>query len=359
MARLDAAFAKSDFADTPEPAAKPEPTPAAKPVAAKPEPAKAPVAAKPGEKEPAKPDGGPKALREELERVRGENATFKKTSDELAAKIKDYEARGKDAEALKARLEQRDKEFNEMQGELRALKREASPEFKKQYDEPFNRAANQAERLMKRITKVDGEPATFDEFAAVYQTSKVNYGRAHAAARELFGDDQAPAVMEQVRALEVLETARNEAFEQEKKGWEEREKQEKGRQVQVREQEAAQWKQINEDLQNSNEDYRDPVDDTELAGARAKGIELFDTRPESRQQHLLKSAHIRHRLGAYEAQKLQIARQTAKIAELEAAIEESKPRQPGEQPAKPSGGPVASAEPDYDSGLVAAMRNAR
>lgn len=349
---LDAAFAKADGNDAPQP--KPEPV---APAAVKPPtPPKAepkPAAAKPGDKpaEP-KPDGGPKALREELERVRTENAAFKKTSDELAAKIKDFEARGKDAEALKARLEQRDAEFNAMQGELRALKREASPEFKKQYEEPFTRAANQAERLMKRVTKADGTPATFDEFVSVYQTSKVNYGRAAAAARELFGDDQAPLILEQVRELDRLETAKNEAFEAEKQGWAEKEKAEEGRKVQERENDSKLWAQINEDLKNSVEDYRDPVDDAELATARQNGLQVFDHQPRSKQEHLVKSAHIRHRLGAYEAQKLQIARQTARIAELEASIEDSKVRQPGAEPSKPSGGPVAAAEPDYASDMI-------
>lgn len=359
-ARLEAAFSKSEFADAPEPKAEPAAPAAAKPAEPKPStPAKS-AAKTPEVRPPAEskdtPKDGPKALRDELERVRTENATFKKTSEEMALKIKEGEARGKDMEALKARLEQRDKEFEAMQGELRALKREASPEFKKQYEEPFQRAANQAERLMKRIQKPDGTPATFDEFASIYQTAKVNYGRAVGAARELFGDDQAPAVMDQVRELDRLETAKAEAFEAEKKGWEEREKAEQGRKVQEREQDAATWQKINEDLKNSVEDYRDPVDDAELAAARANGQSLYDHEPKSKQEHLLKFAHIRHRLGAYEAQKLQIARLTAKNAELEASIEESKTRQPGAEPRKPSGGPVAEPEKDWDQGLIEAAR---
>lgn len=332
-----------------EPASKtPEP---AKPVEAKKPEVKpaAPAAAKPAEKPVEPTKGGPKELREELERVRTEAKTHAGKVSELESKIADYERRGKDAESLKARLEQIEKAHSESQAELRALKQEASPEFKKQYDEPLGRALQDTVEVVGTMTRVDDQKADFDrDVLPLFHLSKQNYGRAYAQAREMFGDDQAPAIMQHVSELRRLQSSRDRAFADEKKGWAEKQKADEGRRVQDREQQTALWKQVSEDLKNTVEDYKDPVDDAELATARATGLSLFDEKPKSQQEHLVKSAHIRHRLGAYEAQKLQIARHTARIAELEAKLEETKTRQPGADPQRPGGGAVAQPEESWE-----------
>jgi hypothetical protein len=359
---LDAAFAKSDFADPPTPEPKSEP---AAPAAAKPPEAKKPevkpaAPVKPTDKpaEP-KPAEGPKALREELERTRTEREEFKRKSEEMAVKIKEGEALGKDMEALKARLEARDKEFEAVQGRLRAKEFEASPEFKKQYGEPLERALSDAQETISTMVKTDQTQADFDrDVLPIFHQSKKNYGQAYAAAREAFGDDQAPAIMQHVTELRRLESVHNKALAAEQSNWKERVQQEEGAKVQERQRDNETFWKITEDLKNSNEDYRDPVDDAEIAAERNKGYEMFAAlhKAKDKNERMFYDAHIRHQVGAYYAQKLQIARLTAKNAELEASIEEGKTRQPGADPSKPSGGPVAAPEEDWGGAFVKHVR---
>jgi hypothetical protein len=350
FSRLDAAFGTTPDPKPAEPKA-PDPKKDVKPAPAAP--------AKPTDK-PTEPKAtGPKELRDELERVRGEAKTHAGKVSELETKIADYERRGKDAEALKARLEQIEKAHHESQSELRALKREASPEFKKQYEQPMTDAVEFARETIASFVRVDDQKADWErDFAPLYQLAKQQFGVASEKAEELFGKHQGTEVMSHIKDIMRLERTYTKALEQEKKGWEERVKADEGRKVQEREQQAALWKQVNEDLKNTVDDYKDPVDDAELATARATGISLFDEKPKSQQEHLVKSAHIRHRLGAYEAQKLQIARHTARIAELEAKLEETKTRQPGEAPRKPGGDASPAPEEDWGAGMIKAGRSA-
>jgi hypothetical protein len=274
----------------------------------------------------------PKQLREELDRVNGKVHDYE-------AKIKDYEARGKDTEALQARLkdmealqsrlEQRDKEFEAAQAELRALKRESSPEFKKQYLEPFQRTYDYAREVAGTMERADGQKADFDrDVAPIYELMKTSYGRAAQLAKETFGDELYQPVLG--LASELVKQARiyERAFNEEQKNWQEKLKAEEGQRVQRQEQMKQAWNKLNEDLINSVEDYRDPADDAELAEARTKAIAVYDAAPRSEKEHLLKQAHIRHMVGSYQPLKLKIARLQAKLDEATAKLEEHKPRQP-------------------------------
>ena len=173
FAEIDAAFTKAGDVEPPagtppkEPTT-PKPEPAAAP--AKPAAAAAPPSPKPPEPKPGDVQRTPKELRAELERTKAEFETHKATTAQLEAKIKDYEAKGKDTDALRALVESRDKELETIRGEIRALKQEASPEFKAKYDVPFNLAAKYAENVMKGIVKTDGAPADFDrDFVPLYR----------------------------------------------------------------------------------------------------------------------------------------------------------------------------------------------
>jgi hypothetical protein len=217
-----------------------------------------------------------------------------------------------------------------VRAENRALKQEASPEFKKQYEKPFNDAAEYAETIIGSITKVDGTPASFkDDFAPLYQLAQANYGKAAQQARELFGDDAAPLIMDQVRELRRLDIQKNRAFEEEKKGWAEKVKAEDGLRVQKREQWNDAWKKVNEDLKNSMEEYRDPVDDKEASELRQKGYQIFDAEPKTPKEGLIKGAHVRHRVAAFLPNQLQISRLKSEVAALKKQLEDTKPRQPG------------------------------
>jgi uncharacterized small protein (DUF1192 family) len=351
------AFAEVDkvftAAGMPDPAKKgdaaPKPEGGKEPPAA-PAPPSPKAGEKPPEPTPAKPAGEvqrtPKELRAELERTKGELKTIADAKTALEAKISQYESKGKDTDALRARLDARDKEFEKLQGELRALKQEASPEFKEKYDKPFERAARFAENMLKGITKVDATAADFDkDFVPLY---RMPYNAAYGRARELFGEEAAPAVMEQVRELQKLDFARREAFEEEKKGWAEKQKEEEGRIVQQREQFADAWKRVNEDLQNTVAEYKDPADDKELSALRQQGIQIFDAPTKTPRELLWKNAHIRQRTAAYGPNQLTIKRQQATIATLREEIERLKGGQPNPDPKRVAGGAAPPAEKTWE-----------
>ena len=238
-------------------------------------PAEAKAAPKEVSKEPAKPLSGPKELRERLSAVETQLETEIKIKAALEAKVKEYEAKGQDTTKLMELLEQSKKDKEEWMAERRMLKQEMTPEFKKQYDEPFDNAAEYAETVMKGISKADGTPADFqNDFAPLY---RLPIKAAYEQAREVFGDDVAPIVMEQVRELQRLDFVRQKAMAGEKKNWAERQKSDEAKKVQERlqhEQTQKQQKQhfddtlkkVAEDLRNSVEGYRDPVEDKAISG---------------------------------------------------------------------------------------------
>lgn len=343
---LETKFAKANADLSPNEPAKPAPkAPEAPATPPKPAP------------QPPKVEAGPKALREELDRTKAELKANAEAKASLEAKIKEYDSKGKDTESLLARLKARDEEFEKLQGEIRALKQEASPEFKEKYETPFNRAADYATEVVKSILKTDGTPADFEkDFVPIYRLAGTNYGRAAAEARELFGDDAAPAIMDQVRELRRLEVQKNRAFEDEKKGWAEKQKAEEGRKVQEREHRSMLKKKVREDLRNSVETYRDPVDDKELAEARNKGYAIFDREESDPRTQLVKDEHIRHRVAAFGPNQLQIKRLQARNAELEERLAGSKGGQPNPDPRKPGGTETTAPQESWEEGARKAVK---
>jgi hypothetical protein len=284
----------------------------------------------------------------------------------LEAKIADFEKKGKDTEALLARLDAREKEFEKLQGELRALKQEASPEFKAKYDVPFERAARFAKRTVEGMMKTDGTKADFDkDFVPLY---RLPFNQALEKAQELFGEAAAPAIMQRVSELQQLDFQRQEAFEEEKKGWAEKTKQEEAAAVENRlkkekaeAEKRSQFKTLHDkvstELQQSVEGYRDPVEDKEAEGLRKQGYEIFDAPVKDQGQYILKAAHIRHRVAAYGPNQLQIQRLKTELAAVKTELAGYKPTRPGE--ARKPGGPDATApEESWESGALKAVKAA-
>lgn len=348
---IDAQFQKSGAVEDPPPA-----KPAPKPASGEPKPA--PAAAVPPspklEPKPAdavkpttEPQRTPKELRGELDRVKAEFHAHKATTATLEAKIKDYEKKGYDVTAMTARLEARDKDFEKLQGELRALKQEASPEFKAKYDVPFNRAAKYSENLIKGVTRADGQAADFDkDFVPLY---RMPLNAAWQRAKELFGEEAAPAIMQQVGKLQELDFERREAFEEEKRGWAEKAKADEGLAIQNREKWNDAVKSVRTELPNTPENplYRDPADDNELSALRQQGYQIFDAEPKTPKEKLWKEEHQRQRVAAFGPMQLLLKRRDARIVELEAELEKHKPRQPNPNPARPGAGdtpPVVDPE---------------
>jgi len=329
-------------------------------------------AAKPKPEEPApaaqkvEPSRTPKELRAELDRVKSEFEANKKSTAALEAKIKEYETKGKDTASLVALLEAKEKREQDLLAENRALKHEASPEFKAKYDKGFDEAADWAKDYVNRLTKQDGTKADFlADFVPLYRLAKdTTVGNARAKAVEIFGENEAAEVVDSVKELVRLDRIREKAFEEEKIGWEAKQKEAEGvrvqRQFNQSKQERELFDKVNEDLRNSVENYRDPVDDNELSSLRQQGYKIFDTiintKPKNLEEKLVHGAHLKQRCAAYGPNQLTIKRQAEKIASLEKQLADLTPTRPGGANAKPTGGETQSEPEDWAGGLRKAVK---
>lgn len=326
-------------------------------------PAPAQTEPKPATATPAKPAAtttpapnapqAPKQLREQLEKVNLELSESRKASTALEAKVKEYEAKGKDTDGLLAQLDTERKEREKIQAELRMLKQEASPEFKEKWDKPFNQQAEYAQGVVNNITKQDGTPFSWEnDFAALY---RLPYPQARAMAIESLGPENAQIVMDEVRDLKKLDFARGKALEQEKSQWAEREKADQAKSAETKVRDAKQkeqqkqdfdklWKQVNTDFESSVETYRVAPDDKELTEAKAEGLHAFDADlSKDFKANIARNAHMRLRAGMFKANQLTISRQMAEIEKLKAKIAELDPAQPG-LGSKTGGAPAPSNE---------------
>ncbi len=313
---------------TPAPAAPAEPKPATPaPAAAKPEPAPAKPAVvapkadvkptatpapKPGEKAPEKPTEpakatGPKELREELERKTNDLKSRDAKQAELEARIKELDEKGKNTDALQSQLKEFESKTKKLEAELSAARFETSEQYKEKFEKPFAKLIHKTKSHVNSLLKTDGQAADFDrDFLAVLNTSNNDAPR---LARELFGDDHAIDILGRRRQILELREEANEAVASERENWETNKKKgeeeaqlRKMQQAQEHENDGKLWKQMYDDLPNTHDDYRIPPDDSELAAARAKGDSLYEHQPKTKEEYLLKFAHIKHQVGTYEVQ---------------------------------------------------------
>lgn len=372
VAQLDAAYKK---ADAPEPPKKPDAP------AVPPKPAPAPVAPSPKPSAPADDKRVPAQLRAELDRVNAEVAAKnneltanKQATSALEAKIKEFEAKGKDTEALMKRLEDRDKEFDNLQSELRALKQETSPEFKKEYDEPFIQQAAWAAEYVNKLVKADGTQGNYEkDFVPLYWLGiNSTIGQVRAKAEEIFGPGDAPEVVDFVKELVKKDRIKTNALEQEKANWKKNQEAADGARVESNFKRSAQetelFAKVNADLQNSVEPYRDPIENTEATQLRQKGHQQFDAvverlkKPKSLQEKLTLGAHMRQRWAAFDTNQLTIKKQAEEIASLKQQLEDHKPKLPGSGGnSRPTGGEGAAPDDSMEGwarGAKAAVEGA-
>lgn len=272
----------------------------------------------------------PKALRSQLEKVNGELREMREAKTALEARIKEFDSKGKDTTVLAEQLANLQKEHETTLSELRALKQEASPEFKEKWDKPFNQTAEYARREVEQllVTSADGNSrqAQWNDFVALYQMPT---GAAIAKAKELFGE-AAPIVTQHLAELHRLDFQRKNALEEEKAKWKETETAQAARATQQQEAFKAAHIKVVKDLTAKNaewfaEDPNDPEGNELLQESQA----LLDYKPRSFQEAVL--LHARHQLQAAafprmarRAQQLQ-----AKVTELEGVIAELRGSAPG------------------------------
>ena len=322
---VDTAFTKAGIA---------EGTPKAKdatPDKGAPPPKPAVLPAKPIPTAQDKAPGVPKELRAELDRVKVELKTKSESYAALEAKIKDFEAKGKDTNVLQERLTKMDQDMESLKAENRALKQEASPEFKKKYDEPFNRLADRAKNVVEQIQIEDPEngtsrQATWSEFTKLYNQGEFI---ATKEAKRLFGEDGAAVAMRYYTELHRLDDDRKIALDEERKQWKEKDTAEQAKVIQNRQQIDEFWTKANADLQEKVEDYHDSPDDKELVEARNRALAIFDSQPKTLKERIVKDAHNRQRVAAFPVLKMKLTRALKELADLKAENEGLKEKPPG------------------------------
>lgn len=309
----------------------------------------------------------PKEFRENYEATKKERDELKTKSTTLEAKIKEFEARSKDTESLLARQKEYEAQIEAKNAELRALKQEASPEFKQKYDEPFNRRAefarSQVEKLQVITHPADTEnnipaqfrPATWEDFVALYQMPP---NKAVDAAGQMFGEKVGSFVMNHLTKLQEMDYERQAALKSEKEQWKAKQAEEDSNRVKQRSEFDSTFKKVTDELAETVEGYKDAdPTDKELADLRNEGFQIFDSTPANAQQAIIKGAHVRHRVAAYGPNMLTISRLKAKVSELEAKLAEATPKPPGET-LHPGGESTTATTESWEDGALKAVRAA-
>lgn len=309
-----------------------------------------PPADKPAETASAKKpmlEGGPKVLRENLQKALGDLEARDKELSTLRTQLKELESKGGDTAALSEQMAAKDKEIESLRGELSMVKQEASPEFKAKWDEPFNQAAEFSKHVIEQLVVTDEatqqpRQATWEDFTALY---RLPLSKAQAKAVEMFGD-AAGTVIQEMRDLQKLDYQRSIALQKEKAGWAEKAKADQARKAQEGEAAKAMWATVNKAIADKNPElYQDDPADAEANELRKQGYALVDSGYQGRrqmtlQQRVVFDANMRHRAATQPVALLKVQRLTKENAALKAQIEELKGKGPG--PGKPSGGDKGS-----------------
>jgi 23S rRNA pseudoU1915 N3-methylase RlmH len=344
-------FDELDTLTTPEPKA-----PAAAPAAGEPpkasEPPKPAAAADP--KAGDRQFQGPKELREYAKRLEGENQSLKTRITEVEKKIGENQDAGKNTQALTERLATLEKELKEREAKLYELDAEQSPEFKKNFVAPFNKAAEFAKQQIESLevveTGADGEtqstrPATFEDFKALYG---MPLNKAVKAANAMFGES-AQLVINHITELHRLEYQRVQALQETRETAAQRRKQDEDTRIanQSKEREAVNtmWREVNSDIYNRNTEFHPDPQDAKEKTIVDKATLLVDSsygerKEQTLQQKVLLDAEIRHRAIREPLLRYRLKKSQAEVSELKAVIEELKGGKPGNTN-NPGGQPTA------------------
>jgi hypothetical protein len=330
--------------DAPKP---PEPKPAST-EATKPDP-KTP--AKPGEPkpgtEPAKPAGekpeqfkSPKELRQAYDRTSNElkakNAEVVRLLQQLETAKAGVQPNTTEIAALTERLARREKEFSELESELKVIRYEKSPEYKAKFLEPFNAATKRAHDAVSQLVitaenKQTGEKserrATVADFNAV---ASLPEGAAWQKARAIFGED-AHLVMRHYNKLSEIAEQSQVEIERYQKEAADREKTDVARSATERQAAEAMSRKADEGWQKRSKWFA-PVEGDDEGNALLKtGFERVDadTGALTPAQRIIQQSYVRHAAAAYPRLKAKVTAYETRIADLEAKLKEFENSEPG------------------------------
>jgi hypothetical protein len=297
---------------------------------------------------PAKPEPKRPAdnLRAELEKWKTEAATKTQLATEYEKRIKEFELRGKDTEALTARLTEIEKERDNAQAEARRAKKEVDPAFTKRFQEPFDEASLSAEDLITQMDVTDPETGDMRRGTKAdlqYLYSIDSPTKRNAEIRKMFADDAITIIPKLDRMKEINSSFRR-ALASEHAQAIEKDKQEQGARLQARQQWKSTADRLGVELAEKVEEYHDAADDKEAAELRQQGYGIFDTEPANHEQGIVKFAHVRQMVAAHYPMKLQITRLKSELAAAKEELAKIKEPNPNTTTRRSSGGGAAPSD---------------
>jgi hypothetical protein len=366
----------------PQPAAAPQPSPESSPSPAPPSggespsgdgdfmselakhdadfmPAKEPE--KPAEKkEPAKPTVDPKTkpepltkegnakLRAELERTRADLEARNKAQSDLEAKIKDWEEKGKNTEVLTRKLADMDKAISEKEGELRKYRFQTSPEFQKNYKQPFDDAVTEAmdefghmqvgqyvvnqdtdQREFKPVEKADFNK----HFRAIYQLDRPE---ALKRINEVFAPEDAALVASHYTELHRQQRRMERAEGEERTNWEKRNQEEAATTAQRAEAAQKDYTSALKDLETKlPELYAPDPTDPETEKRLSLGRQMLDYKPKTYAEAIAHRARLNANAAAFPMMQYKYGKVIKELAEAKEKIQAMTNK--GPQPGKKTG----------------------
>lgn len=306
---------------------------------------KEPEGENPPKPEPPKPATkpvveAPRALREKLDTASKELETSRKELTTLREKLAEYDRKGIDTTALTAKLDAREKEYQEIKAERDAAKYERSDEFKTKFESPFNKAIGRAKEVVANlaVTEMDGDgnpvqrKATWDDFADLYRMSPA---RSEIEGKKLFGDNYM-VVMRHMDKLRELDGDKAAALQEYQANATQRETQQVAERAQQREKVNQAWEMTNKDLIEANPDwYGERKDDEEGNSlwneSLAKVDQAYGSDREklTLQQRITLDANIRLRAAAFPRMNREIAQLKAQLAEIDEKRQQREDSIPG------------------------------
>ncbi len=284
-------------------------------------------------------------MRAEIERLKTESTTRAQLITDYEKKIKDSEAKGRDTEALTARLTQLEKERDDAKAEARRARKEIDPEFRKQWQAPFDEATFTAEDMITRMEITDPETGavragTKDDVDFLFKIESPT--KRNAEIRKMFPEDAISVIPKIDRMVEINASFKRAlAVEQAKAA--ELDKQEQGARLQSKQQWAATVEQLGKELAEKVEDYHDSPDDKEASELRQRGYAIFDSTPANPTEGAVKYASIRQMTAAHYPMKLKLTRLAAELEAAKAEIAQLKESDPSKSTRRSAGGAGAES----------------
>jgi hypothetical protein len=299
----------------------------------------------------------PKELRAELDRVNGEHKSLSQKLVAAEAKLAEAERKGQDTTALTSRITTLEGEIQKRDAELRAARQEASPEWQEQFEKPWKDFAEYAKFQVEQleVQNSDGSvrQATWDDFGALYV---LPLNKAAAVARDMFGDN-ASLVMNQLNELHRLDWKKQIALKEERDQYKAKNEKDIADHATQQAQHNKLWEDVNRDLTQSVDGYRDDPEDKELVDARAQAHQIIEAPMNDFRSYIIKQAHIKQRAAAYPVLMIKFARQAAKMDALQAELDSLKNPPPPGDTRRGGGAPAPTAPDAFEDYMRKGMSN--